>query len=128
MTRSAQGGTAPPATEGIGIEIVDGGMRMIATRATDRAASGRRWRRQLATPPTADEALAALNELIGQVCGRGRSSRENTRRTGRRTLGRGRFRSPGDPQHATCHRMGQLPARETPRRPLGNAGAPGVRS
>jgi glucokinase len=67
MTRSAHGDTAPPATEGIGIEIVDGGMRMIATHATDSAASGRRWRRQLAAPPTADEALAALNELIDQV-------------------------------------------------------------
>ncbi|MGH2479508.1 MAG: hypothetical protein ACRDHW_07640, partial [Ktedonobacteraceae bacterium] len=67
MIRSAHGATVPPATEGRGIEIVDGGMRMIATRATDRAASGRRWRRQLAAPPTADEAFAALNELIGQV-------------------------------------------------------------
>lgn len=73
MTHTAQpdAGATLLASLGVAIEIADGGMRIVATLATDSGASGRRWRRQLNAPPSADEALIALNELIGQVLAEG---------------------------------------------------------
>ncbi|HEU5348358.1 MAG TPA: ROK family protein [Ktedonobacterales bacterium] len=67
MAHSTQSSNAPPAMGSIGIEIADGGMRMVAAYSDDTVISRRRWRRQLSAPPTADEALTALNELIGQI-------------------------------------------------------------
>lgn len=67
MADSAQSNDALPATSGIGIEIAESGMRMIAARVSDGTIASRRWRRQLPAPPTPPEALAALNELISQI-------------------------------------------------------------
>jgi glucokinase len=51
----------------IAVELLDGGSRMIATATTDAANPGRHWRRQLAAPPSAEDALATLNELIAEI-------------------------------------------------------------
>lgn len=58
---------APHATHGIGIEIGDGGMRMVAALATNGTLSSQRMHRRLEAPPTPDEALAALDDLIGRA-------------------------------------------------------------
>lgn len=47
----------------IGIEIADGGMRLTAKHATTNTIH----RRRLASPPTPDEAIDALNDLIAEV-------------------------------------------------------------
>lgn len=58
---------ATHATHGIGIEISDGGMRMVAAPATNCTLSSQRVHRRLDAPPTPDEALAALDDLIGRA-------------------------------------------------------------
>lgn len=68
MSDSPQRDTPAAAFIPIGVEIAEGGMRMAATRA-DEATAGRRWRRQLSAPPSLNEALAALDTLIGQALG-----------------------------------------------------------
>ncbi len=50
-------------TNTIGIEIADGGTRLYAKHAISSTIR----RRRLAAPPTADEAVAALNDLIAEV-------------------------------------------------------------
>ena len=70
MAQSSRNSRETPPGRGVGVEIADGGMRMVATLATnDRTAAttGRRWHRHLAAPPFPDEALAALNTLIEQA-------------------------------------------------------------
>ncbi|MGE5334017.1 MAG: ROK family protein [Nitrososphaerota archaeon] len=67
MADSAQSSGALPTTSGIGIEIADSGMRMIAARVSNGTVASRRWRRHLPAPTTPLEALAALNELIGEI-------------------------------------------------------------
>lgn len=66
MPDSDQRDTIPSAVVPIGIEISEGGMRMAAVRA-DKATPGRRWHRHVSAPPAPDEALAALDALIGQA-------------------------------------------------------------
>lgn len=66
MPDSEKRDTIPSALVPIGIEIAEGGMRMVTARAGN-ATPGRRWRRHLSAPPTPDEALAALDTLIGQA-------------------------------------------------------------
>jgi glucokinase len=56
----------------LAIEIAEGGMRIVATRAnananTNAAQPGRQWRCQMSAPPAPDELLAALDALIGQA-------------------------------------------------------------
>jgi glucokinase len=53
----------------LGVEIAEGGMRLVVARASER-----RWRRQLTAPPSPDEALATLNTLIGQALNEGADS------------------------------------------------------
>lgn len=79
MMQSSADNTGTPTRSGVGVEIADGGMRMVATLAsadmTDNSATttGRRWHHHLASPPTPEEALAALNELIEQALAEGRA-------------------------------------------------------
>ncbi|HET8908734.1 MAG TPA: ROK family protein [Ktedonobacterales bacterium] len=58
---------ATHATHGIGIEIGDGGMRMIAARADNGERTSTRWHRRLHAPPSPDEALATINDLISDM-------------------------------------------------------------
>jgi glucokinase len=67
MTHPPHGDDAPPATADVGVEIADGGMRIVVALALDGMISGTRWRRRLAAPPSPDEALTAVCELIGQA-------------------------------------------------------------
>lgn len=76
MADSAPSNDALPATSGIGIEIADSGMRIIAARVSDGTIASRRWRRQLPAPPTPPEALTALHELIGQILDEGAQDHE----------------------------------------------------
>ena len=68
MPDSEQRDTIPSALVPIGVEIAEGGTRMVAARANE-ATAGRRWRRQLSAPLSPDEALATLDTLIGQALG-----------------------------------------------------------
>src|SRR5262245_53986409 len=69
--------TTSPSSPCIGIEVADGGMRMVATLASGGAQHSRRWHRRLNTPPSPDQALAALNELITQVLAEGAENAEH---------------------------------------------------
>jgi glucokinase len=51
----------------IGIEIGDGGMRMVAARADHGEPTGTRWHRRLHAPPSPDEALATINDLVSDM-------------------------------------------------------------
>lgn len=51
---------APPIA--VGVEVAEQALRLAATIGTDRTA--RRWQTRLPTPPTAEEALDAMNALI----------------------------------------------------------------
>lgn len=51
-------------TTSIGVEIADGGMRLAARLGSTNSAI---HRRRLSAPPDPDEALAALNDLIGET-------------------------------------------------------------
>jgi glucokinase len=70
MAIPPRGDHAPPSRYGVGIEIANGGMRMVA--ALSNLSNGRetpthRWRRRLSAPPDPTEALATLDDLIGQA-------------------------------------------------------------
>lgn len=67
MTQHAATPQTPNGSASIGIEIMDGGMRLLASRLTDNATLGRRWHRRLKAPPTPEEAITALNDLIDEV-------------------------------------------------------------
>ena len=61
---------SPSAGTALAIEIAEGGMRMVATRANENITAGQpghHWRRQVSAPPAPDELLAALDALIGQA-------------------------------------------------------------
>lgn len=66
---------APHATHGIGIEVGDGGMRIIAARADNSERTGTRWHRRLHAPPSPDEALATINDLISDMLAAENTSR-----------------------------------------------------
>lgn len=67
MAHTSQSGSRVPIRYGIGLEIADGGMRMVAALAGEARMPARRWRRHLSAPPPPDEALDTLDNLIGQV-------------------------------------------------------------
>jgi glucokinase len=60
----------------VGIEIADSGTRLVAVLAEHCETPGRRWRRRLAAPPSPDEMLPILDDLIAEVL------REGTGRAG----------------------------------------------
>lgn len=68
MAQTPEQSALPSIGPRIGIEIADGGMRLAATLANSSAPFRRH---HLSTPPSPEEALVALNEVIGQVLGNG---------------------------------------------------------
>lgn len=52
---------------GVGIEIADGGMRLVAALSDEHGKPTRRWHRRLSAPPDPTETLAELDGLISQA-------------------------------------------------------------